>query len=171
MTNEELQVSMKKIEEFINKNDMNSINNELEKMHPSTRYNVIGLITKWKSFTELVKKVRSEAMKQDAGSTNKPYQKYQDLKAEAVKMHEHDNTPAKMIDVDRAVWNAYCICIRMIGMVNSKVDKQSEAINRIEKTLGLEPTDFNEGSDGNGTITDNVQKYEDIGRPTGEVSQ
>lgn len=59
----------------------------------------------------------------------------------------HDNSPAKMKDVDRAVTTAYTMLLKMVSMINNdNVDsvvvfkEVRQAINNIEKHLGINET-------------------------------
>lgn len=142
-TNVDAKVIIEKIDKFVVDKDLKGINGALKELHPSVRYYVISEYTKYKEFNDIIKAERVKTQRGEyTNSMDKPYQMYQDLKKEAIDSNKHDNTPAKMIDVDRAITQAYVILVNMIGTINKTLNVQSEAINRIEERLGIDKTDF-----------------------------
>lgn len=153
---------VERIFEHVANEDLTSINKLLSSLDPAVRYNVIKECSKDKKFNSVIGVEKLKAVGKIC-TPDKPYQTYQDLKAEAINIYKHDNTTAAMIDVDRAVSRAYTILLTMISAINTTVNKQSEAINKIERVIGLELTNFDErgGNNGNDTGADDVQGNED----------
>lgn len=141
-------------EDIINKilecETLEEINNILDKLHPSDAYDII--MSTEREYRHIINKYRPAASDEPIATTYKEiYQTYQDIRLNAKKSYDHDMTVAKMIDVDKAVSKAYTILLRMISEVNKVVSKQCDAINKIEKHLGLEETVFYKEDDANGT--------------------
>lgn len=116
----------------------------LDKMHPSDAYKTIEDFV---SKSLAARKLLEEAKDNDL----KTYQTFQDILENGRKSYEHDQSPAKMIDVDMAATRVYTILLRMIGELNGGNDaivsvlyKVAMAINKIEEKNGLELTEFNE---------------------------
>lgn len=147
MTQEELDKVVERINNIIYDGSMelSDINEILKNLHSSVRYYVIGAFDKDRRFKDIIRQARNNAI--DGSDTNKLYQTYQDLKREANDMHKHDESTAKMKDVDRACMNVYTLLVKMIGALNQTLIQQGEAINKIEGKLGIDMTGF--GGDSN----------------------
>lgn len=116
----------------------------LDKMHLSDAYKAIEDIV-GKSLT--ARRLLEEAKEKDLET----YQTFQDILENGRKSYEHDQSPARMIDVDMAATKVYTILLRMIGELNGGNDaivsvlyKMATAINKIEEKNGLELTKFDE---------------------------
>lgn len=116
----------------------------LDKMHPSDAHKAIeDFVSKSLTARRLLEDARNNDLE--------TYQTFQDILENSRKSYEHDQLPAKMIDVDMAATKVYTILLRMIGELNGGNDaivsvlyKMATAINKIEEKNGLELTVFNE---------------------------
>lgn len=120
------------------------LNKVLDSMHPSDAHTVINDMLK---NNLKIRKIINTARNADDKSQ---YQLYQHIKMSAKKSYEHDITPARLIDVDMVATRVYTILLGMVSEMNKTLIKQGEAINTIERKIGLDITDFT-GGDNNDT--------------------
>lgn len=133
-----------------NAESLSDINDIISKIDPSLRYEVINTIV------ESIDSDVIDMLKDERWNKSDAYRTYQQLKQEAVEMHKYDETPAKMIDVDRACTKVYTILLRMISILNNKDEELLAAINDLEILSGKKLTEW---SDNNGLS--NVQGKQD----------
>lgn len=133
-------------------NNPDNVIDILDKLHPSYCYHVMHIPTVKQKLKVISDRIRKDDVKK--------YQLYQDIKMRAEKSFRHDNTHAKMIDVDRAVTKAYSILLGMISQLNAVVNAQSEAINRLERVTGINETNFY-GGDEDDSKHEDVQRKQD----------
>lgn len=79
------------------------------------------------------------------------YQTFQVIKSECKESYEYDHKTATMLDVNRGLTNLYGIVLNLIKASRNDTDTSlgaiCAAINRIEEKIGLEPTDWNGGTE------------------------
>ena len=135
----------KNINETLNNVEtIEELNKVLDSMHPSDAHTVINDMLK---NNLKIRKIINTARIADDKSQ---YQLYQHIKMSAKKSYEHDMTPARLIDVDMVATRVYTIMLGMISEMYKILIKQGEAINTIERKIGLDVTDFT-GGDNNVT--------------------
>jgi hypothetical protein len=135
---------------------LKDINDVLDQIHPSDAHVVIrdmfGIAT-----NRTITICKNSKDKLEVAE----YQRFQDIKIKAKQSWDHDHTNATMLDVDMAVSKSYGITLRMIKVTNniadSRFDKLTKAINRIEEHLGLEVTNFKEEDNNDSAKPNDVQ--------------
>ena len=131
------------------------LNKVLDSMHPSDAHTVINDMLK---NNLKIRKIINTARNADDKSQ---YQLYQHIKMSAKKSYEHDMTPARLIDVDMVATRVYTILLGMISEMNKILIKQGEAINTIERKIGLDVTDFTGGDNNDTAGHGDVQRIEE----------
>lgn len=130
---------MENITELLkNITDIVSVNEMLESVNASMRYVLIN---------NTIEAIDSDAVSiiEDAKKNNSnEYQRYQQLKQEAIESHKHDMTPAKMIDVDNACTRVYTILLRMIAELNKRNEILRESLNELRSSHALEECDWSD---------------------------
>lgn len=129
--------------------DIESINKMLGSVGASARYVLIN---------NTVEAIDSDTVGiiEDAKKNNiDEYQKYQQLKQEAIESHKHDMTPAKMIDVDKACTRVYSILLRMIAELNKRNEMLRESLNELRSSHALKECEW---SDDNGIPNEQGQQ-------------
>lgn len=122
--------------------DLESLNDFLTKLHPSSAYAVIRDIIQ--PNTNLMIRRASEA------EDKSEYQRFQEISEQAKKVFEYENKTATIFEVNQIAGSIaqrfYGITVRMISMLDDELGKVEQAINTIEEHVGLSVTNFNKES-------------------------
>jgi hypothetical protein len=168
MSNINVEEIMKQIKEGIQgAKTTKELNDVLDKIHPSDAYVAIRDMF-------IIATNRMINASKNSADTNEiaEYQRFQDIKLAARRSWDHDHTNATMLDVDKAVSKSYGITLRMIKATNDIADERFGrvfgAINKIEKHLGLEVTNFKEVANNDTTKPSDVQGIEENTAGTGD---
>lgn len=120
--------------------------NESRNLDGEALHKCIMSIQPGEAFHLTVQKIGRKNIANRIGNTDLKKSFYQREELERER-YVHDNSPAKMKDVDRAVTAAYTMLLKMVSMVNNdNVDSMvvfkevRGAINAIEEKLGMQPT-------------------------------
>lgn len=114
---------------IVSAKSLEEINKIIEPLHPSDRFIVIR---------DHINHTMQHLIKA-AKNTNdvEHYQVFQEMKYEAKKAYEHDHSPAKMIDVDKACTKIYGILLRMIGEQQQAINKLQSQIDTLNEKNGI----------------------------------